>query len=448
VRFRSISQLNELPSVKAQPLPSGYEFLTRDELLEIKQEYVYVFHRHPARGWVALQRDNNRRHDHLAGMIASGHVVVPVTTPGARPSRFLLEFRHRANPSRVMLRLPDDAHGDSSPPPSVRAAPYLLFVDHVWCVRHLPKHAISTKQQVNSLIAWERLEIAAPFNTFFAGTEEDLATVHIVGGEGHGAALYDAARDRFVNKDKHNDGLLDAALFAFARAEASPSQRPHPPPFMEVAGMEPLPMPMQPALQEEQAPRGEQDAAAGASPTSSRLHEMSLQAMPMSASPPGPRSIKLDPAAVEVLRPSEEFEEAEQQQRELQEQPQAEPASPSTDGGSPHAQPGMLSVAASSLMHGISSQAARMGSKLTPRQPIGPTFEFLGSVTVDPSSGETLVPERVVRGAPAALNTALTVHSPCARIAACRAEVKVARAHLRSQASDEWRHSASAWARA
>ena len=142
-RFRSLSQCSEVASVPAHPLPAGFDFLTRDALLEIKHEYVYLFHKHPQLGWVPLQPDRSRRHEHLAGMIASGHVVVPTTSPAARPARFLLEFRHRANPARVLLRLPDDAHGDGSPPPTVRSAPYLLFVDHVWCVRHLPKHGPS-----------------------------------------------------------------------------------------------------------------------------------------------------------------------------------------------------------------------------------------------------------------------------------------------------------------
>jgi len=141
-RFRSISQISEAAAASS-PLPAGFEFLHRDALLEIKQEYVHVFYKHPHLGWVALQRDLSRKHDHLAGMIATGHVVVPTTSPAARPARFLLEFRHRANPARVLLRLPDDAHGDGSPPPTVRSAPYLLFVDHVWCVRHLPKHGPS-----------------------------------------------------------------------------------------------------------------------------------------------------------------------------------------------------------------------------------------------------------------------------------------------------------------
>ena len=246
------------------------------------------------------------------------------------------------------------------------------------------------------MIAWERLEIAAPFNTFFAGTDEDLASVHIVGGEGHGAALYDAARGRFVNKDKHSEGLGDAALFAFARAESSPQQRHQrdlQPQEEELAGEEQeAAKEMQALALQQQAQEAVHGQGAGASPAleesppqGSRARGVSeARAVPKSQSPPGTKSIKLDATAVQVLRPSEDDdgEQAEPQQREPgQEEPVAgEPAAPPSH-------PGMLSVAASSLMHGIGGMLSQHS--------LGPRFEFLGSTTVDPETGKKLDPGTV-----------------------------------------------------
>ena len=148
--------------------------------------------------WVPLRLTDSVEHC-LGGMVASGMAFEPVLDFAEDSNlTFDLEFPRRGDLSRVFLRkhavprtLPPDLVGGE---PSYSDSPYLLLINDVLCMRHLPHHAIvPTLAQARAEDAWERFHIR-----LLPLPSETQISFALHGGDPKRPLRYDEASNRFV----------------------------------------------------------------------------------------------------------------------------------------------------------------------------------------------------------------------------------------------------------
>ena len=211
-------------------------YLSRDEILSIQgHERVLLLAMCNGR-WVPLEPDRKSKQHRLGGMVASGLAVRPARKLSPACC-FRLEVPAKGDMTRVFLRSLRKAPDIDDDSPKYRKAPFLLFVNDVLCVRHLPAHAITpSNKRARSKSSWELLELRVPF-TAGGGDEEsavagtrparadtvladtlELASFQLHAGPTRRRVRYDVRKGNFVNTAKpspnHND-----TWFAFAKMD-------------------------------------------------------------------------------------------------------------------------------------------------------------------------------------------------------------------------------------
>ena len=193
--------------------------------------------------WVPVEPNPGRRRHSVGGLIASGVTLQPAPEASlATACRYRVECT--GDQTRVFVRvLPPATKGETRPVDYriapyydlvYRSAPFLLFINGVLCVRHLPAHAITpTLRQARGDGAWERLEVETVARTGVRagggdGVDAPVGAVHLYRRDGRRRVrlMYDSAKRRFVSNldvkssQFHEEEAGVPAVFAFARPPA------------------------------------------------------------------------------------------------------------------------------------------------------------------------------------------------------------------------------------
>ena len=155
--------------------------------------------------WVPLQRDHDdeaKMHSAF-GLLSSGQ---PLCIAGKRLPCFRLECC-KGDLTRAFLRyLPPTSPSPAADELEFEAAPFLLFIRDVLCVRALPSWGITPSlAQVRSDSAWERLELVVP-----KPVDGDVPVLQ--GGEQYQFLIrsqkclvcFDAKAGHLVRQDRHS----------------------------------------------------------------------------------------------------------------------------------------------------------------------------------------------------------------------------------------------------
>ena len=187
--------------------------LTRDDILAIDgHERVVLLAMCDGR-WVPLEPDRTSKNHSFAGMVASGFVVRPATRL-TKACSFRLELPVKGDVTRVFMRSSHMAPDPEAESPKYRECPFLLFVNDVLCVRHLPAHAITpSNRRARSSSSWEVLELRLPFTAGGGDRESPISgtrparadtvladTLEQVGASAAGPAVPSHARIRAARR--------------------------------------------------------------------------------------------------------------------------------------------------------------------------------------------------------------------------------------------------------
>jgi len=144
---------------------SQWQLVSRGQLLSLTRaerlDGLYLLLRRDNR-WLPLNVSEEQLHC-WGGVVASGEVVLP-TASLESACRFQLELPSK-DLKHAFIRLGNSIWSPSSDQaePAYRDAPFLLLINRVLCVRHLPAHAIvPLLRQARADDAWERFEMHEP----------------------------------------------------------------------------------------------------------------------------------------------------------------------------------------------------------------------------------------------------------------------------------------------
>ena len=273
-------------------LPLTTKLITREEILQnapgYENDLVLLTLDRKSKQWLPVLPDYDHTLKTMSGIVASGFPLrvlsSSVNGQGQSPSNnnnnakpkenhelagFRLEVPQAGCVTRVYLRhfrpktkakkpnnqnqndntIPEAIDSSDDEPaqeeivinPTYRQAPFLLFVNDYLCVRHLPAHArlnISRKSATANKKTWERLELRAPFSSFYADMDMSLAehqAAFLLCGGDHNkeihwdeykqrfVLMYKKARKRIAKKDKHEENNHQSRSMMLDKTESTTS---------------------------------------------------------------------------------------------------------------------------------------------------------------------------------------------------------------------------------